>query len=178
MDYSGRSSIFFVHRSLLLLLYLTVIISLGLVGMAGAIEDARQVHNVSHVDILPYGYLPSGTPVTAEFSINAVGMYPSDGEEQLSTDLDNPSWTNTIVVNGIENLRPVFSGSSLAISGFELSYKTADVVSARITLRGDVPRRDPPLTNFTIVKIQSVYGNNTVVPGSVCLLYTSDAADE
>jgi Tol biopolymer transport system component len=126
-----------------------------------------QARTVTPVLVLPYGYLPSGTPVTAEFSINAVGMYPSDGEEQLSTDLDNPSWTYTIVVNGIENLRPVFSGSSLVISGFELSYKTTDQVSARITLRGDAPRRDPPLMNFTIVKIQSVYGNNTVVPGSV-----------
>ena len=139
MDNSGRSSIFFVHRLLSLLLNLTVIISLGLVGMAGAIEDAGQVRNVSPVDVLPYGYLPSGISVTAEFSINTVGMYPSDGEEQLSTGLDNPGWTYTIVVNGIENLRPVMSGSSLAISGFELSYKTTDQVSARITLRGDTP---------------------------------------
>ena len=112
MDYSGRSFIFITPRYQSLFLCLTVILSLGLVGMAGAIEDAGQVHNVSPVDVLPYGYLLPGTPVTVEFSINAVGMYPSDGEERLSTDLDNPSWTYTIVVNDVENLRPVFSGSS------------------------------------------------------------------
>jgi hypothetical protein len=170
MDYSSRPFIFFVHRSMYLFLYFTVIISLGLVGIAAAMEDAGQVHNVSHVDVLPSGYLPSGTPVTAAFTINVVGQYPAGGEEQLVTDLDNPNWTSTIVVNGVENLRPVLGGSSLTILGFELFYKTTDQVSARITLNGDAPQRDTPLTNFTIVKIQSIDGNNNVVPGSVVLV--------
>ena len=169
MDYSSRSFIF-VHRSLCLFLYFTVIFSVGLAGIAVATEDAGEVHSVSNVDVLPSGYLPSGTPVTAAFTINVVGLYPSDGEEQLVTDLDNPSWTYTIVVNGVENLRPVMGGSSLIISGFETSYKTTDQVSARITLRGNAPQPDTPLTNFTVVKIQSFYGNNSVVPGSVVLV--------
>ena len=122
---------------------------------------------VSPVLVIPYGYLPTGTPVTAVFMINVVGVYPSDGEEQLFTDLEHPNWTYTIIVNGVQNLRPVIEGNSLSIGGFELSYKPSDVVSVHVTLEGDAPVLDPPLTNFTVVKVQSLDSRLDVVPGSV-----------
>ncbi|MCX6376704.1 MAG: hypothetical protein NTU88_11845, partial [Armatimonadetes bacterium] len=120
---------------------------------------------VSPVLVTPYGYLPKGTPVTAVFTINVAGVYPSGGEEQLFTDLYHPNWTYTIIVNGVENLRPVMEGSTLIISGFELSYRASDVVSVHVTLKGAAPTLQPPVTNFTVVKIQTM--NNDVVPGSV-----------
>ena len=57
----------------------------------------------------------------------------------MFTDLDKPRWTYTIIVNGIENLRPVMGGRTLSISGFELNYKTSDEVSVRVTLEGVAP---------------------------------------
>ncbi len=130
---------------------------------------------VSQVFVFPYGYLPTGTPVTAVFRINVVGLYPSEGEEQFFTDLDHPNWTYTVVVNGVENLRPVIEGSSMTINGFELSYRPSDVVSVHVTLQGDAPMMDPPLTNFTVVKIQSTDGYD-VVPGSVVTVEGQNAA--
>jgi PKD repeat protein len=135
-----------------------------------------QARNVSPVYIFPDGYLPLGTPVTASFTINVTGLYPSDGEERLVTDLDYPNWTYTIVVNGVENNRPLMEGNTLTISGFELTYKTSDVVSARVTLQGNAPRLDSSFTNFTVVKIQSIGGNNQVIPGSVVTVEGQTAA--
>jgi PKD repeat protein len=94
----------------------------------------------------------------------------------LLTDLDHPNWTYTVVVNGVENLRPVMEGNSLSISGFELNYRSSDVVSARVTLQGNAPELDSPLTNFTIVKIQSIDGKNQVIPGSVVTVEGQNAA--
>ena len=104
-----------------------------------------------------------------------VGLYPSEGEEQFFTDLDHPNWTYTVVVNGVENLRPVIEGSSMTISGWELSYRPTDVVSVHVTLQGDAPMVDPPLTNFTVVKIQSTDGYD-VVPGSLVTVGGQTAA--
>ena len=39
MDYQNRSFIFFIYRSLSFFLYLAVILSIGLVGTVGAMED-------------------------------------------------------------------------------------------------------------------------------------------
>jgi hypothetical protein len=90
--------------------------------------------SVASVSIDPSGSLTPGTPATVSFKIENSGVFPSEGEIQFFTDLDKPKWTYTIIVNGVENLRPVMGGRTLTISGFELSYKTSDDVSVRMTL--------------------------------------------
>ncbi len=107
--------------------------------------------SVEAVTVDPSGSLTPGTPVTTQFKIDA-GGFPSGGEIRLFTDLDNPKWTYTIIVNGIENIRPVEGGRTLAINGFELSYKTSDDVSVRTTLEGVAPPVTQT-TNKTIVRI-------------------------
>lgn len=113
--------------------------------------------SVESVTVDPSGSLTPGTPVTVQFKIDASG-FPSGGEIRLFTDLDNPKWTYTVIVNGVENIRPVEGGRTLAISGFELSYKPADEVSVRTTLEGVAP----PVTqtsNKTIVRITEYDSN-------------------
>jgi hypothetical protein len=113
--------------------------------------------SVESVTVDPSGSLTPGTPVTVQFKIDASG-FPSGGEIRLFTDLDNPKWTYTVIVNGVENIRPVEGGRTLAISGFELSYKPADEVSVRTTLEGVAP----PVTqtsNKTMIRITEYDSN-------------------
>ena len=120
--------------------------------------------SVSSVTVDPSGSLTPGYPVTVQFKIDTSG-FPSGGEIRLFTDLDNPKWTYTVIVNGIENLRPVEGGRTLAISGFELSYKPSDEVSVRTTLEGVAP----PVTqtsNKTIVRVTEYDANGKPVTSS------------
>ena len=120
--------------------------------------------SVESVTVDPSGSLTPGTPVTVQFKIDASG-FPSGGEIRLFTDLDNPKWTYTIIVNGIENIRPVEGGRTLAISGFELSYKTSDDVSVRTTLEGVAPPVTQT-TNKTIVRITEYDANGKPLTSS------------
>jgi hypothetical protein len=120
--------------------------------------------SVESVTVDPSGSLTPGTPVTVQFKIDTYD-FPSGGEIRLFTDVDSPKWTYTVIVNGIENLRPVEGGRTLAISGFELSYKPSDDVSVRTTLEGVAP----PVTqtaNKTIVRITEYDANGRPVTGS------------
>jgi PKD repeat protein len=160
------------------ILLLVVAFSLALVGTVAAAEDSYAVRNISQAYVIPYGYLPSGTPVTSGFSLNVIGVYPSGGEEDFFTDLVQPNWSYTIVVNGVENIRPVVSGSSFAISGFELCYRPSDVVTVSVMVEGEAPVVDSPLKNFTVIKAQSLFGNGTVIPGSVVTVERQTAATQ
>jgi len=112
---------------------------------------------VESITIDPSGSLTPGTPATVQFKIDA-GSFPSGGEIRLFTDLDNPKWTYTVIVNGVENIRPVEGGRTLAISGFELSYKPADEVSVRTTLEGVAPTVTQT-SNKTMIRITSYDSN-------------------
>ena len=132
--------------------------------LIGCIQTVSATISVPSVKVDPSGSLIPGTPVTVQFRIENSGLFPSGGEIRLFTELDNPNWTYTIIVNGVENLRPVTGGSTLSISGFELSYKSSDEVSVRGILEGAAPSS---ITNITIVKIQEFDSNNNVVFTSV-----------
>jgi len=108
--------------------------------------------SVSPISIDPSGSLTPGTPVTVSFKIENSGVFPSDGEIQLFTELDKQKWTYTIIVNGVENLRPVMGGRTLSINGFELAYKTSDEVSVRVTLEGVAPAVTQT-SNKTIIRV-------------------------
>jgi hypothetical protein len=118
--------------------------------------------SVPSVTIDPSGSLTPGTPVTVQFKVENSGVFPSGGEIQLFTDLDKPSWTYTIIVNGIENLRPVMGGRTLTIVGFELSYKTSDEVSVRVTLEGVAPPVSQT-SNKTLIRITEYDANGKPV---------------
>jgi hypothetical protein len=121
--------------------------------------------SVGSVSIDPSGSLTPATPVTVSFKIENSGVFPSDNEIQIFTELDKPKWTYTVIVNGIENLRPVMGGRTLAISGFELSYKTSDQVSVRVTLEGVAPTVTQT-SNKTMARITQYDGNGKPITSS------------
>ena len=121
--------------------------------------------SVASVSIDPSGSLTPNNPVTVSFKIETSGVFPSDGEIQLFTDLEKPKWTYTIIVNGVENLRPVTGGRTLTISGFELSYKTSDEVAVRVTLEGVAPVVEKT-SNKTLIRITEYDSNSKPITSS------------
>ena len=59
--------------------------------------------SVSSVTVDPSGPLTPGNPVMVQFKVENTGVFPSGGEIRFFTDLDNPKWMYTIIVNGFEN---------------------------------------------------------------------------
>jgi hypothetical protein len=123
--------------------------------------------SVSTVSIDPLGELSPGTPVTLSYKVDIDDVFPADHEIQFYTDLDNPHWTYSIVVNGVENVRPSIDGQNLAISGFELSYKSSDEVSIRVILEGTASSTP----NALLVRVQELYGSGQVISGTIYQLF-------
>jgi len=119
---------------------------------------------VSSITVDPSGSLTPSTPVSVTFKIQA-SSFPSGGEIQLYTSLDNATWTYTLLVNDIENLRPVSGGHNLAISGFELAYKMSDDVAVRINLAGNAPSVTQT-TDSTILRVTEYDANDRAVTSS------------
>jgi hypothetical protein len=111
--------------------------------------------SVTSISVDPQGAMVPGTPVTASFKVDVSGQFPSDEDLQFFTDLTNPKWTYTILVNGIENVRPSTGGRTLDITGFELNYKSTDEVSVRATLEGAAPTVTST-SNQTVFRITEV----------------------
>jgi len=124
------------------------------------------------VTMNPGGPVTSGTPVTVTSSINFVlngteTTFPMDHDLVLSTMLDNPQWSYTLVLDGIGNNRPARSGTVLDLSGFELSYPSTVVNEERVevTLRGTAPAVREGRTK-KVVQISVVDNAGNVVPNS------------
>ncbi|MDO9034068.1 MAG: hypothetical protein Q7U51_02555 [Methanoregula sp.] len=117
--------------------------------------SAASAFSVSSVSIDPSGSLIPGTPVTVSYKVETAGVFPSSNDLQFFTDLENPKWTYTIIVNGIENLRPSTGGKTLTIVGFELNYKVSETVAVRATLEGKTPTVTET-TDKTIIRIQEM----------------------
>jgi len=117
--------------------------------------SAVSAFSVSSVSIDPSGSLIPGTPVTVSYKVELSGVFPSGDDLQFYTDLENPKWAYTIIVNGVENVRPAMGGRTLTITGFELSYKSSDTVAVRATLEGKTPTVTET-TDKTIIRIQEM----------------------
>jgi hypothetical protein len=124
--------------------------------------SAASAFSVSSVSIDPSGSLIPGTPVTVSYKVENSGIFPSGDDLQFYTDLDNPLWTYTIIVNGVENARPAVGGRTLTITGFELSYKSTDEVSVRTTLEGKAPTVTET-ADKTIIRIQEMGSNGIAI---------------
>jgi len=126
--------------------FLCICIAFVIAGFCSAVTADI---GVGIVDIKPAGDLESGiTEVVADFTID---FYPVGGVTmasneniRLTTDLVNPSWGITLVLEGVESKRfasPVRSGdlSGVDLSGWEFSYKTNDQ-RVRVQLTGKAPQ--------------------------------------
>jgi hypothetical protein len=124
---------------------------------------------VSSINITPAGDVNPDDPVTVSYIVYAASgvAFPSYDDLQFITELDDPRWSYSISINGIENVRPITGGRTLTISGFELAYRNQDEVIVKASLQGSVPLSSPLGTNKTLIKIQELDSRGNVIPYSV-----------
>jgi hypothetical protein len=138
----------------------------------GAPATVRQESFTLEEEIVadPSGPVRSGTPVTVtatvHFPMGGKQTFPPDHYLDFSTGLENPRWSYALVLDGVENTRPVPHGAVLSLSGFELSYP-GDLNEERIaiTLQGTAPVVREGITK-NAVRISVVDPDGNVVPNS------------
>jgi hypothetical protein len=113
---------------------------------------------VGSVSIDPSGNLYPGNSVNVSYTVYAAygAAFPSYDDLQFITELDDPAWTYSVVVNGVKNTRPVTGGRTLTINGFELGYEDKDDVNVQVALQGTIPSGAALGANKTLVKIQEL----------------------
>lgn len=122
-------------------LLISLLVLLGLI-----ISPVLAGVDVGFVNVKPGGDLEAGkTNVTADFQIDFVSVagetFPSDENILLSTQLENPLWTYSIILDGVENPRPASSKTQLILTGWELSYKDVEE-HVKVSLKGNAPKTD------------------------------------
>ncbi|MDO9540571.1 MAG: hypothetical protein Q7J09_11310 [Methanocalculus sp.] len=93
---------------------------------------------------IPSGDLTPGTRLnietTVSFATGTTGStFPGGDTLQFYTDLETARWNIAIVLNSVENPRPLETGRTVRISGFELEYPSGMDLKVRVTLEGVVP---------------------------------------
>lgn len=141
---------------------LAVILLLLLIPCASAFT-------VSPVTITPSGVLNPNDPVEVSCTVYAASgvAFPSYDDLQFVTELNDPVWYYTVVVNGVENVRPSERGKILTISGFELNYLNKDEVIVKMVLKARVPATAAPGANKMMMKIQELDARSNVLANSV-----------
>ena len=143
-----------------------IIIAISLVLCIQAVS----AFSVSSISIDPSGSLTPGQQVLVSFKIDFAAdggsTFPSGGELDLTTDLNNPKWTWTLLLDGVENPRPTAGGRELALSGFELSYPSKVEESVRVTLEGTAPSVTQT-TNKSIIRIAQTDNNGNLLSDSI-----------
>jgi len=126
--------------------------------------------SVEGMTIDPSGSLVPNTPVTVSFKINFAASsdvtFPSGSDLVLTTELTNPKWTYTLILDGVENPRNPVGGKTLDLSGFELSYPSKMDESIRFTLEGTAPSVDTT-TNKILVNVKELDTNGNTVASSM-----------
>jgi hypothetical protein len=122
-----------------LIIFLSIIFCLIAIPAMASVE-------VGHVNVRPSGDLESGrSNVTADLQMNFISIggqtFPSDESISLRTELENPVWTYSIILDGVENPRPPVSRKQLDLSGWELSYENVDE-NVKVSLKGMAPNVD------------------------------------
>ncbi|MGB7787407.1 hypothetical protein [Methanoregula sp.] len=109
------------------------------------------------------------TPVTVSFNVAFAASsgytFPAGSDLVMTTDLANPKWTYTVVLNTVENPRNPVGGPTLDLSGFELSYASTVDESLSVTLEGTAPTV-ATTTNQTILDVHEVDSNGDTVTSS------------
>jgi hypothetical protein len=132
--------------------------------------QAVSAYAVSSITVDPSGSLIPGTPVIVSFKVDLAASgdstFPSTDELQMSTDLDKPKWTYTLILDGVETPQPSESGRMISVTGWILSYPSSVEESLRVTMEGTAPTVTQT-SNKTIIKLQEVDSHNNIMTNSV-----------
>jgi hypothetical protein len=125
--------------------------------------------SVAKQTVDPSGILNPGDSVNVSYTVYVASgsAFPSYDDLQFVTDLNNPVWSYSIIVNGVENVRPVVGGRTLTIAGFELGYRNQDEVVVKVAFKGTIPPSSAPGTTKTLVKIQELDARGYTIPTTI-----------
>ena len=122
------------------------------------------------VTITPDREIIAGTPVTVTVRKHFTGYeawtFPPDHDLLFSTDLANPQWTYSILLDGNENPRIPRPGRALGVTGFELSYPRETYEDLIVTVEGTAPRVSAAAPG-TVLQISEMDKSGDVIPGSI-----------
>ncbi len=122
-----------------------------------------QPPDIQKGDLTPGTRLTIETTVTDFFS-GAGTTFPGSDTLQFYTDLDSPRWNIAIVLNNIENPRPVESSRTVRIFGFDLEYPSTSDLKVRVSLEGVVPEVSETSAK-TIMRIRQLDSSDNVKTG-------------
>lgn len=100
--------------------------------------------SVGNIAITPSGSLISGqTQVRStfiiEFPASAGKTFDDTNSLQLSSEMDNPTWTYSLVLDEVENPSKTEVGQNVNINGWLLSYPAKRELSMKVTMEGTAP---------------------------------------
>jgi hypothetical protein len=148
---------------------LTKLIILAVIAIFLCIP-AVSAFSVEGMTIDPSGALTPNTPVTVSFKVgfsaSSDNTFPSGSDLVMTTELTNPKWTYTLLLDGVENPRNPVGGKTLDLSGFELSYPSTVDEAVRVTLEGTAPSVETT-TDKILVNIKELDSNGNTVTSSM-----------
>ena len=138
---------------------------LGIVFLVSGVS----AFTVTGVTINPSGTLEPGDAVNVSYTVYAASgtAFPSYDDLQFVSGLDDTAWSYSIVVNGVENARPVVGGRTVTISGFELAYRNQDEVIVKVSLRGHIPPTSAPGSTKNLVTVQELDSRGYAITSTV-----------
>jgi hypothetical protein len=101
-----------------------------------------------------------------EFSPSGEETFPSANELQLSTDLDKPKWSSSLVLDGVDAVQPSNTGRVLSVSGWVLSYPASVEEAMKVTLEGTAPTVTQT-TNKTMIRVAEYDSHNNLISSTV-----------
>ena len=127
---------------------------LGIVFLVSGVS----AFTVTGVAINPLGILESGDAVNVSYTVYAASgtAFPSFDDLQFVSGLDDTVWSYSIVVNGVENTRPLVGGRTVTISGFELAYRNQDEVVVKASIQGRIPLTSAPGSTKNLIIVQEL----------------------
>jgi len=116
------------------------------------------------------GNITSGLPVTVKRVIDfppsgSAGTFPSDHNLVITTRLENPTWTYSLVLDGVQNPGKTVTTEQLTLSGFELNYPSDVKQSVVIILNGTAPG----VSRATMTSVMYIYetdGSGQMAPNT------------
>jgi hypothetical protein len=132
--------------------------------------QAVSAFGVSSINVDPTGSLVPGTPVIVTFKVDmsasGTETFPNGDELQMSTDLDKPKWSYSLVLDGVDAVQPSTSGRVLTVSGWVLSYPSSVEEALKVTLEGTAPTVTQT-TNKTLIRIAEYDSHANLISSTV-----------
>jgi len=110
----------------------------------------------------------SGSPVTVKYIIEfpprgSEGTFPADHNLVITTRLENPQWTYSLILDGVKNPNNTVTTEQLTLSGFELNYPADVRQTVVVFLNGTAPEVSEE-TMTSVVDIRETDQSGNIIP--------------